>query len=73
MYSPAASTAPAIRSADDAACAPALLGEAAVLIWNDVATEGRAQSFLFRALHQQADGGAHQDRCLHSSHADVIG
>lgn len=44
-HSPAASTAPAIRAADDAACAPALLGEAAVLIWNDVATEGRAQFY----------------------------
>ena len=45
MHSPPASAAPAIRSADDAAPAPALLGEAAVLIWNDVAAEGRTQFY----------------------------
>jgi len=45
MPSSPASAAHAIRSVDDAGSTSALLGEAAVLIWNDVAPEGRMQFY----------------------------
>jgi len=45
MPSSPASAAHAIRSVDDAGSTSALLGEAAVLIWNDVAAEGRMQFY----------------------------
>jgi hypothetical protein len=45
MHAQADSAAGAIRSIDDAASGSALLGDGAVLIWNDVATEGRTQFY----------------------------